>query len=76
MSKEERKPFEERAQLARRAFDGAKYTSDGLDIAVVEKQAKEAVDKQQEMRKDISRIIKLADCNQSKKLYLKFWNDS
>jgi protein maelstrom len=64
MSKEERKPFEERAQLARRAFDGTKYTSDGLDIAVVEKQAKEAVDKQQEMRKDISRIIKLADCNQ------------
>ncbi|RZB39135.1 Maelstrom domain containing protein [Asbolus verrucosus] len=58
MSKEERKPYDDRACLARDAYKQVKYTTDGLEIDKVERQAKEAEEKMRNMKNEITRHLK------------------
>ncbi|XP_976484.2 protein maelstrom isoform X1 [Tribolium castaneum] len=60
MSKEERRPYEERALLAREMYSPARYTTDGIDIEVVERKERDEARKKQEMKDDITRTLKAA----------------
>nr|XP_023029609.1 protein maelstrom homolog [Leptinotarsa decemlineata] len=63
MSKEQRKPYEEMALMAKNNLRGGKFTSDGLDIEVLENIEKEEQAKIQQMKNDINYIWKVASSN-------------
>ncbi|KAJ3659285.1 hypothetical protein Zmor_010981 [Zophobas morio] len=60
LSKEERQPYEARAQVARDTYQPTKLTTDGLEIEEVERKEKEQVGKIQDMKNDITRTLKAA----------------
>lgn len=60
MSKEQRRPFEEKALFERNNLKPGKYTSDGKDVAVLEQTEREANKKIEEMKDNISDEIKMA----------------
>ncbi|XP_044253893.1 protein maelstrom 1 [Tribolium madens] len=72
MSAEEKHPYEERASRARDMHSSARYTTDGVDIEVVERKEQEKANKKQEMKDDITRTLKAANfaMNLDEKIFL------
>ncbi|XP_018579635.1 protein maelstrom homolog isoform X2 [Anoplophora glabripennis] len=63
MSKEQRKPYDERALYEKNNLKPGKYTSDGLDIEEVNQMERQAKEKNEEMKNKITEEIKLSAKN-------------
>nr|CAI5827176.1 unnamed protein product [Callosobruchus analis] len=61
MGKEERRPYEERALMEKNNLRGAKLTSDGYDVAMLEQEESYETKKMEDMRVTINHIITMAD---------------
>lgn len=66
MSKEQRRPYEEKALIEKNNLKPGKYTSDGQDIELLAQMEREAKEKIEEMKIKTSEEIKLAAKNGSK----------
>lgn len=69
MSKEQRRPYEERAQLARDTYNPARLTTDGLEVDEVEKSAQDKLEKQHSLKTEIQRKVKALNYTQSMLLH-------
>ncbi|KAJ8950999.1 hypothetical protein NQ318_006383 [Aromia moschata] len=60
MTKEQRRPYEEKALMEKNNMRVSKYTSEGLDVEILEKQEREEQKKVEKMKEEINEELKMA----------------
>lgn len=70
MSKDQRRPYEEKALMEKNNLKGVKLTSEGLDVEELEREQKFEQQKIQAMKEEIGCILSLAAKSESKQLLL------